>query len=236
MARVTIIDIPDHQVDAVLSALQTLANGPAATPPPIVEIPQALPAPAPEEADLEAAAEAAPVRHVNRQRRQQKAARQPKAQATPKAKPKPLGVGARILAALPGGVGKICQRTGLTPRQVRGNLYLLVKAGKAVREGDTWRVPKPGEALSPPGPAGKRGRKSADEEQPAQPLRTTAQVFLDALAHGELSSHQLLHEAQAAGKAVPDVHHAERILIQMARRGEIERTPAGRWTRKGATA
>lgn len=81
MARVTIIDIPDHQVDAVLRAVQALSGGAPTPPPMVVEFPRVLPAPEPpaEPASAEPDPPAAPVRHPNRAKRQAVAAKGPRA-------------------------------------------------------------------------------------------------------------------------------------------------------------
>jgi hypothetical protein len=227
MARLRVIDLElaDSQVETVLDRFFPAAAGGEGRA--VVEVRPALAAPAGvQEVELEPVA-AAPVPPMRTKMRRAMHVPHEPAGAAPV---KPIGIAERILFALPGEVDLIARRSKLTPQQCRQNLYLLKKNGKVGVADGVWSQVN-GAAAAPKGKPGRKpaAKTEAQAEAPPANPKTTAEVFHESLAGGPFSTKALFDDAVRAGKPVPDVHHAERILQQMERRGEVAQYEAGLW-------
>jgi len=238
MARLRVIDveIPDSQVQTVLNTFF-----PGAAPGPALDAPLGLPS-APEPAPL------APDPQVAAPRVTRKPQRKIHAPAVPStAAAKPMGVGNRIMLSLPGTLERIAQRVGKPKPSTSGALSYLRKCGKVVLEGGIWSRAGTGGAAQavPAAPTARReaGPKptikappaavpASDPPAPADPPKTTRELFRDCLESGPHTERELIQFARAAGKS-PTEHMADEILNTMARHGEALYGEDGRWAAGG---
>ncbi len=215
MARLRVIDVevPDSQVEAILR--QFRMPGEEAAPAAAVESRPLLPAaaePVAPVAELPAKVVLeTPLSAGVRARMGRKPGRKAKASAE---KPAPVGKGAALIAAMPGTVREIAQRLGRDVKKTSGMLAYLKKNGKVTLADGVWSA---------------AGAASARPVKTAEPSKTTAELFVEALASGPADAGELMTYAQRCGKPIQDKFHAGNILRQMEKRGEVVEGPEGRW-------
>jgi len=259
MARLRVIDveIPDSQVQAVLNTFF-----PGAAPGPLVDAPLALPAapePALPAPDPEIEAEPAAPRVTRKPRRKLHA---PAAPSTAAAKSMSVSDRIMLslpgtLQRIAERAGKTKSSTSgvLTYLRKRGKVVLEGGVWSRAGADDAIRVAPPPPrkrtpavtvaSAAPPTPTARReaGPKptikappaavpASDPPAPADPPKTTRELFRDCLESGPHTERELIQFARAAGKS-PTEHMADEILNTMARHGEALYGEDGRWAAGG---